>query len=446
MERAPPGSQRGTRGWSARSRRSRQATISSIIRICVILRILFLTHRLPYRPDRGDRIRAYHMLRILAQRSEVHVVSLVHDDAEAAHARDLHTLAASVTVARVSSARRKYSSALISLFTETPLTHALLDSPTLEPALTRIVGERQPNVVLAYCTGTARFALSPPLQSLPFVLDMVDVDSEKWRALGSTSRPPKSWVYRREARCLAAFETEAALRARVTLVVNQREQAALARLAPHANIRIIPNGVDVAFFRPPAGPSDQPHVVFCGVMNYEPNLQAGLWLIREIWPGVRAAIPQARLMLVGSDPPTVLMSAAARDPSITITGRVADVRPHLWSAAVSVAPMVTARGIQNKVLEATAAGLPSVVTSAVFAGLPSAVHSACRVAGDVGTFVAAIIDLLRQAPENRRARATSADMAALTWEQQLGSLGPIVEHACKRDGSRDQNCSSATSL
>lgn len=392
------------------------------------MRVLFLTHRLPYAPDRGDRIRAYHMLRVLSRSTEIDLVSLVHDEEEARGADTLRRIVNSVTLAPIP-ALKNYPAAALTMLTSRPLTHALLDSPALGNVLSRIVRERNPDIVLAYCSGMARFALNPPLASVPFVLDMVDVDSRKWASLGALTKSPKKWIYRREARCLAQFEVAATRRALVTLVVNDRERDVLATLVPGADIRVVQNGIDLQFFQASGPPADAPGVVFCGVMNYEPNVTGGLWLIREVWPAVRAAVPNAELTLVGSDPRPDLLTAAAADPSVTVTGRVPDVRPYLWRAAVAVAPLFTARGVQNKVIEATAAGLPSVVSSAVFDGLPAEVRAACRVADDAAPFAAAIVELLRTTPATRRALVARADLTDVTWDRTLAPLLPILKSA-----------------
>ena len=169
------------------------------------MNVLFLTHRLPYAPNRGDRIRAHHMLRVIARRHTVHLVSLVHDDEEERAATALGSLAASVQVARVRR-WRNVPRALAALVRGTPLTHALLDAPEMQRILTRQVRERPPDVVLSYCSGMARFALEPSLSRFPLIFDMVDVDSEKWAALAERTSRPLAWLYQHEARHLRDFE------------------------------------------------------------------------------------------------------------------------------------------------------------------------------------------------------------------------------------------------
>jgi sugar transferase (PEP-CTERM/EpsH1 system associated) len=394
----------------------------------VAVRILFLTHRLPYAANKGDRIRALHLLRALAPHAQVDLVSLVHDADEASHAADLEPLASSVTVAPVSRLRG-YVRAAAALGTRKPLTHALLDAPSLRDSIRRIVQQRRPDLILAYCSGMARFALEAPLDSIPLVVDLVDVDSEKWKSLSRTARMPRRWVYAREARLLAAFEGLAARSARSVLVVNEKERASLLRLEPLADVRVVPNGVALDEFRPTAPPSDEPLVTFCGVMNYRPNEEGAVWLARLVWPAVRARCPNARLVLLGSNPTPAVVRLAAADPSIDVTGMVPDVRPYLWRTAVSVAPLFMARGVQNKVLEAVAAGLPSVVTPAVHEGLPAEILPACVSASDPDAFAQAIVQLLNRTSSERRAMAAAANVTALSWKHQLSALRGILDAA-----------------
>src|SRR5262249_9227891 len=198
-------------------------------------------------------------------------------------------------------------------------------------------------------SGVARLALTKHLKNVPLVVDMVDVDSAKWRALSRRTHSPLRWIYAREARCLARFESEIVAHARTTLVVNERERDTLVRACPTADIRVVPNGIDLEQFRPSGHVrSGAPHVVFCGVMNYQPNEEAALRLIQRIWPAVRAAQPDARLLIVGAHPTARLRQAAERDETVEVTGAVPDGRPYLWNAAVSAAPIRSARGLEDK--------------------------------------------------------------------------------------------------
>jgi sugar transferase (PEP-CTERM/EpsH1 system associated) len=394
------------------------------------LRVLFLTHRLPYAPNRGDRIRAYHLLRTLSSTDEVDVVSLVHDDEEANRIGEVESMATSVATLRVPRLRNMVKTGL-SLASSRPATHSMLSAPGLPAVLRRVTTDRRPDVVLAYCSGIARVALEPPLQTIPFVLDMVDVDSAKWAALSETAAAPWSWVYARESRLLSRFEARAVGRAVRTLVVTERERQTLAEFVPDSRIAVVGNGVDVESFRPRAGPSSEPRVVFCGVMNYRPNEEAVIWFAKMVWPKIRAVRRDALFQVVGSHPTAAVKALAERANGVEVTGAVADVRSYLWRAAVSVAPLFTARGVQNKVLEAIAAGLPAVVTPVVASGLPSAVSTACSVAEGADAFAQQVIYWIGATPSERRRIAEQVDFRNLTWERTLAPVRPILLEAAQ---------------
>jgi sugar transferase (PEP-CTERM/EpsH1 system associated) len=368
------------------------------------VRILYLTHRLPYAPNRGDRIRAFYTLQHLAAHHEVHLVSLVHDAEEAAHAGELTQIAASVTTARVSATAR-FARIAGALATGKTLTHALLDARGLHVQLADCIRGHRPDLVLAYCSGMARFALEPPLAGLPFVLDMVDVDSEKWRLLGGGGFSPRHWIYRREANLLRAFERRAVLAARATLVVNDREKRTLTEMCPASKVDVISLGIDLEGLRPSGPPAPEPRVVFCGMMDYQPNEAGVLWFLRDVWPSVRRARPDAAFLIVGANVTQRVSREAQRSEGVEVTGAVPDVRPFLWRSAVSIAPLFVARGQQNKVLEASAALLPSIVSTPVWDGLPPQILHACTRADSVEEWVAAVLRLLSLSPSERRGLA-----------------------------------------
>jgi len=277
----------------------------------------------------------------------------------------------------------------------------------------------------------ARFALEPPLDRIPLVLDFVDVDSRKWLDLAGENRLPWSWLYRREAATLGAFERRAALHAFAATVVNEREKAVAKDLAPTANIHVVENGVELERLKPPGPPATGAQVVFCGVMNYAPNEQGMMWFVQHVWPLVKRQRQDATLVIVGASPTAALRSTCADDRSIQVTGRVADVREWLWNSAVSVAPLHVARGVQNKALEAIAAGLPIVMTKAVADGLPT-LGDAASEADDADKFARGVLEVLAMPPAARRARAETADLSRLKWSNTLRPLWSLLEAAVRK--------------
>jgi polysaccharide biosynthesis protein PslH len=392
------------------------------------VRVLFLTHRLPYAPNRGDRIRAFYLLHAIRRFADVDLVSLVHDDEERSHVGDLQGIVSTVRVVRVGRIGNTVRG-ILSLPTKRPLTHALLDAPELRSIVDEVCEHHRPDVVFAFCTGIAHVADYDRLRHVPLVLDMVDVDSAKWTALAETASAPRRWIYAREARVLVAFERAIARRAAMTLVTTDTERDTLIAVAGKIPVTVIQNGVDGLALRPPDPPKESATVVFCGVMDYVPNIEAARWLAGDIWPLVRRRRPDARLQLVGSNPTADVANLAAPTAGIEVTGHVADVRPYLWNAALAVAPLLTARGVQNKVLEAVAAGLPAIVTPIVLRGLPSEVWPACVGAADAEAFADAIVMLLNESAAGRRQRADAVDITALSWDRRLDELHAIIASA-----------------
>ena len=391
------------------------------------MNVLFLTHRLPYAPNRGDRNRAFHLLKAMSGYADVSLFSLVHDDEEAGHAGEV-PFAHDVTIARVPRVRNLLRGA-VSLAGSRPLTHSLLDAPSVRPSLSAIAHRHPPDVVMAFCSGMARFALEPPLRGLPLVIDMVDVDSEKWLQVAARTRGPQRFIYSREARTLRRFEAIATSAAFETLVVNERERLTLSRIAPGARISVIQNGIDIESFRPTTPPVAKSVVVFCGVMNYYPNEEGVQWFATQVWPMIRRSMPGASFVVVGSSPTRQIQRLASADPSITVVGTVPAVQPYLHAAAVAVAPLRLARGIQTKVIEGLAAGLPVVVTPEVAAGLPAEAEPGYIAAGSPEEFANAVVGLLRRSPDERRALANSAPLAGLAWAEQTRPLETILSGA-----------------
>ena len=395
------------------------------------MRVYFLTHRLPYAPNRGDRVISFHIFRSLVRQVELTVVSLTGDRQESAHADQLRQLGVEVLTFEVPRWMNRIK-ATTQLTTARPLTHLLLDAPGIGPALQSLTVARPPDVVLAYCSGMARFAMESPLDRFPFVVDLVDVDSAKWAALAGIAEWPRRWLYRREARLLSHFERDSAMRASCTLVVNDREAQLLREIAPDTVIRVLPVGVDLIALAPPSPPAADATIVFCGVMNYPPNIQAVVWFTEHVWPRIRLRRPDARFAIVGSDPALEIRRLADVTAGVVVTGSVPDVRHYLWNAAVSIAPLKIARGVQTKVLEAVAAGLPAVVTSQVRDGLPAEIRPACRVADSAEDFASEILSLLQLTGDARRALARQADLEPLSWETRLGPLAEILTRAAER--------------
>lgn len=319
--------------------------------------VLFLCHRLPWPPSKGDKIRSYHVLRRLAEHYRVYLGTFVDDPADWQFRAPVEALCAESCIRPLRPWSVRWR-ALTSLLRGEPLTVGAYRDPLMRRWVEGLLAERKVDLVLCYSSGMAPFVIGHP--QLRRVMDFVDVDSDKWSQYAQAHRGLKRMVYRREARRLAQFERTVAAQFDASVLVSEAEAGFFRRQVPVAAGKVhgIPNGVDGGYWDPrrtcanPYPPTERA-VVFVGAMDYRANVHAAQWFAREVWPRVLARCPEARFYIVGSNP-TAAVHALGQLAGIVVTGRVEDVRPWLAHAHAVAAPLRIARGIQNKVLEALA--------------------------------------------------------------------------------------------
>ena len=401
------------------------------------MNVLMLTPRLPYPPDRGDKIRSFHELRYLARRHNVFCATLLEpqDDPQAVHllrcyCRDV----AAVPVSRVGRLAR----ALACTGTGRSYTEGYFHSPELARVLAEWGRKHWFDAVLAFSGGMARYAELLPADRR--ILDLVDVDSAKWRHYGQMSRGWRRVLYDREARRLRARELQWLRRFDATVVINSREAALLQGQASSGRLHVIPNGVAL-----PTGPisatATGPVLGFVGMMNYLPNVDAVLWFARSIWPAVRRQVPEARFIVVGRHPDRQIRSLDGID-GVTVTGAVPDVGVYLRQFRACVAPFRIARGLQNKVLEALAAERPVVASPAGAAGIEPCPVPGLLLADGAEPFVRHLVALLTQPELADRLGKTGRAFVAenYRWDDALARLDALLagedEVACTQSISQ----------
>jgi sugar transferase (PEP-CTERM/EpsH1 system associated) len=337
--------------------------------------ILYLCHRIPFPPDRGDKIRSHHLLHALAKIAPVHVGCFADDDRDERFAPLLAQVAASQVVIRRD--RSRAVAGITGLLRHQSLLVALFDHPRLHRWVRETLASRPIAAVVCFSAQMAHFVPALP-SSTRFMMDFVDFDSAKYAAYGAEQGGPMGWINRREARLLFDFERRVAARADISIFVSEAE-ATMFRNATGLSadaVRALENGVALDYFAPTAGfaplgsaeRGQGPLIVFTGQMDYRPNIEAVVSFARDSLPAIRAMHPDARFAIVGRDP-TPAVQALATQPGIVVTGGVADVRGWLAAADVVVAPLRIARGIQNKVLEAMAMGRPVVASAQAAEGI-----------------------------------------------------------------------------
>lgn len=335
--------------------------------------ILFLCHRIPYPPNKGDKIRAFHLLRALADDYTVHLGTFVDDADDWQHRHALDEMCAETCYRPLSSLRARVRS-LTGFLTNEPLSFPYYRDAKLQQWVNQTMRERPIDAIVVFSSTMAPYVTD--YEHVRRVLDFVDVDSEKWRQYAPTAGIPMRWIYAREGQKLLAAERNLAASFDVSVFVSEAEAKLFRERAPEcADATVsVPNGVDSAYFDPDLGYAD-PYdgngnntCVFIGAMDYRANIDAVVWFAREVWPLVREQRPSMIFYIVGARPAREVQELA-RQPGIEVTGTVADVRPYLAHAALAVAPLRIARGLQNKVLEALSMGKRVVLTPEAAAGL-----------------------------------------------------------------------------
>jgi sugar transferase (PEP-CTERM/EpsH1 system associated) len=264
---------------------------------------------------------------------------------------------------------------------------------------------------------------------IPVVMDLVDVDSDKWAQYAGFASLPWSAIYRRESRCLRQYEQRACARSWRVVVSTEREAALARQLAAHDEVYVIANGVDTQYFAPAGRPDASARtVIFVGDMSYFPNQVAVDFFAREVFPIVRKSVPAARFRIVGRNPSKKVRQLADLG-AIEVTGSVPDVRPYLAQSQVSVAPFSIAAGIQNKILESMACGLPVVATSRAAQGLARQVAESVEIADEPSALAKAVVNLLSDTEAARRTglEGRSRVAAAYNWGFWLDRLVSLIE-------------------
>ncbi len=361
--------------------------------------LLLLCHRIPYPPNKGDKIRSFHWLEHLSQRYDVFLGGFIDDPSDMAYEAKVREYCKDALLLPLVPWKARVKS-LIGLVSGEALSVPYFYDTRMQHWVNEVVGKERIQRALAFSSPMAQYLTQLTDRWDRFVVDMVDVDSDKWSQYAARKSWWESWVYRREALRLAAFENAVAAIADATVFVSPAEAGLFRKRLQDAVICVesVPNGVDTDYFQPdgslpsPFGAAEKP-VVFTGAMDYWANVDAAIWFIREVLPRLAGNDSNVRFYAVGSNPASELQKLGCNE--VVVTGRVPDIRPYLQHARVVVAPMRIARGIQNKVLEGMAMAKPVVTTSLGLEGLTAQPGRHLHVADDPGRFADTVLGLLQ---------------------------------------------------
>lgn len=387
------------------------------------MRLLCLTARLPYPPDRGDRLRAYRFLERLGREHELHLLSFIADRRELAHLPALRAVCAEVRTV-YQPAWRSALAVGLNLWRSAPLQLLYYRSRAMQRQVD--AWRRAVPFDAAYIH---LFRMAPYLaqaRNIYRIVDLTDVISaEVARSLAYRGWASRA-LYRTELPRIRRYEQVVAEQFEEIWLVSEEDRRALAARCPSANLQVVTNGVDLARLRPLDIPAAPHSLILVGHWRVFHNIDAALYLMAEIWPQLRRRYPDCRLALVGADPAPEIQALAAQ-PGVTVTGFVPDLNQALNQATVFVAPLRFSAGLQNKVLEAMAAGRPVVTTPQVSLGLGTEAGRHLLVGDSAESLTQHILTLWEQpdlaARLGRAARQFVAER--FTWEQAADRLRAI---------------------
>jgi sugar transferase (PEP-CTERM/EpsH1 system associated) len=401
--------------------------------------LLFLAHRIPYPPDKGDKIRSWNILKYLARSYRIHLGAFVDDPHDLRYQDKLGSMCASINLLPLQPTVSRLRS-LSGLGRKIPLSIPYYYDRRMQHWVNARLEQGKGSLqrIFVFSSPMAQYVMNKRASSCRRVIDFVDVDSDKWRQYAQHKRWPVSWLYRREAERLLAFENNVATIFDASIFVSSAEAALFRRLVPEVSGRVgfLDNGVDRDYFSPERD-YDNPYdeqarvIVFTGVMDYWANVDAVQWFALQVMPRIREAVPSAKFVIVGARPASEVQRLASA-PGVEVTGAVPDVRPYLAHAHAAVAPLRIARGVQNKVLEAMAMAKPVLATSAAVEGIDFNAPGVLVVADDAQQMAEQAIRMLQPDTPADAGVARQWVCRRYDWDSNLMQLNQLLDEPLKR--------------
>ncbi len=418
------------------------------LRSCAV-NILFLAHRTPYPPNKGEKIRTFHQIKHLAnQGHHIHVCTPTETSEDIIHLKTLEQkYCKSIHHSPLKPGLFKIARLTFGMLKHHPLSIAHFYSKKLQVTFDHILKTLSIDIIL--CTSSSMFEYILRSTLLPTQLttkpklwvDFMDLDSDKWHQFAAKTKPPMKWIYTREAALLQQYEQTIHHACDACFFISKTEVELFSQQTPNRNkIHVIANGLDTHFFTPspPKAITNKPIFLFTGVMDYYPNVDAVLWFAQETWPKLLNKWPNASFIIAGMQP-TAKIRSLAKIKGISVTGYVNDILKYYHQADIFVAPFRLARGVQNKILQAFATGLPVVTTSIGAEGIECTDKTHLLIANNEQETLESIDMLLSNQTLRNRIRNNALNFVHqhFSWSNQLQALDKLLQkpntNASKKD-------------
>lgn len=392
-----------------------------------MLKICVVAQRVPFPPNKGEKLRTYHQIERLIQLGyQVEVLTLIESEEDEKHVSALEShLNIHVIACKLASKTRRYAWALLK---GQSISVGAFYSKSLQNALNQRLASHC-DVVLLTASSLGYYIFESTeygTTNCHILMDFMDVDSDKWRQYATSTKWPMRYIYQRESNKIQQLEKQACAEFLETYLIADEEVSLFRRQVSDANpVKVLGNGLDFdAFYPAPVPPNNaNPNFLFTGVMDYKPNVDAVVWFVKSCWPKIISHFPNATFTIAGMNPIAEVKALTSFD-GVDVTGFVDNILPCFHKADTFVAPFRLARGVQNKVLQAAACRLPIVTTAMGAEGIAFASPSAMWIENNEDEFAQACIDTIENKTEasSKATSAYEAIRAEYSWEQQLKPL------------------------
>ena len=393
------------------------------------MRLLVVLSRVPYPLEKGDKLRAYHLVTRLAKRHEVFLFCLSDQQIDPAHLAHLKGICSNIEVVRLAP-WRILARLATAAFSRLPFQVAYFHHRIAQHAIDRVITEFKPDHVLCQLVRTTEYVRYR--YELPKTLDFMDTLSKGIERRKETAGFWLKPLLKAETRRLIAYENLMLDLFDRQIIISEQDRDLLYH-PDRGQVAVIPNGVDTDFFRPRDAAKTH-DLLFTGNMNYPPNIDSVLFLVNRVLPLVRAQRPSTSLLISGVDPSPRVKELARLDPLITVSGRVPDIRDSYARATVFAAPMQIGTGLQNKLLEAMAMRMPCVTSALANNAVGAAPDQSILIGSEPAEYAAHILRLLDDEAERERIAENGYRFVRSTfdWGRNADTLDALITSATHR--------------
>ena len=394
------------------------------------MKILFLTHRVPYPPNKGDKLRAFNILRYLSKKHSIWLACLSENMDDLRYKDELKKYCQKVEIVFMGIKWRRIKS-MFCLFSKRPLTFAYFYSAKLDAKIKEVIQREKFDVIYIYSSSMVQYVLDE--KNTPKLMDFIDMDSDKWKQYSRVARFPSKIIYRLESNRLRRYEEKIAQSVDCCIVTSLEEARKFKASISNGEVEVVSNGVDFEYFKPGHDGYEKNRLIFSGMMDYFANVDGILYFYKEILQLIKTEIPGIRLYIVGANPSKCVQKLAKQD-NIIVTGFVDDIRPYLEKSAVCVVPLRIACGIQNKILEAMSMGVPVVTTKKALLGIEAVPGRDILVEDDPKKFAQKTIELLKDRKLRDRISQNARKLIEerYNWNIRLKGMDGIVERLMEK--------------